>query len=134
MGRRPEFDHLPAGEESGLPTVATGSHLDRVPEGGNFDGAACVIAGFMVLLGLRDLGRVRRDVELIALRGEESACFGGPFYFGSRALFGKLTDVDLTSPHRDDVRTLEDYMRASSAEIAPLRAGEILRSPDRFDS
>jgi len=122
------------GEESGLPTVATGSHLDSVPEGGNFDGAAGVIAGFMVLLGLRDLGRVRRDVELIALRGEESAWFGGPCYFGSRALFGKLTDADLTAPHRDGVRILEDCMRASGAEIAPLRAGEILRSPDRFDS
>ncbi|MGB0555227.1 MAG: Zn-dependent hydrolase, partial [Alphaproteobacteria bacterium] len=83
---------------------------------------------------LRDSGRVRRDVELIALRGEESAWFGGPCYFGFRAFFGKLTDADLTSPHCDGVRTLQDCMRASSAEIAPLRAGEILRSPDCFDS
>ena len=32
-----------------LPVVATGSHLDSVPQGGNFDGAAGVIASLMAL-------------------------------------------------------------------------------------
>lgn len=122
------------GEDAHLPIVATGSHLDSVPEGGNFDGAAGVAAGLMVLLGLRDRGGCRRGVELIALRGEESAWFGGPCYFGSRALFGKLTEADLATQHRDGVRTLEDCMRACGADLAPLRAGNMLRDPGGFDS
>src|SRR4051812_13159548 len=34
-----------AGRESEKPFLATGSHLDSVPRGGNYDGAAGVIAG-----------------------------------------------------------------------------------------
>ena len=33
------------GQNPDMPVVATGSHLDSVPQGGNFDGAAGVIAG-----------------------------------------------------------------------------------------
>src|SRR5580692_12882354 len=34
-----------AGSEPDLPFLACGSHLDSVPQGGNFDGAAGVVAG-----------------------------------------------------------------------------------------
>ena len=66
-----------------------------------------------LLVSLRDSGRVRRDVELIAVRGEESAWFGGPCYFGFRAFFGKLNGrgPDITSLRR-------------RADIARLHAGK----------
>ena len=35
------------GREPDLPFVACGSHVDSVPQGGNFDGAAGVLAGLM---------------------------------------------------------------------------------------
>src|SRR5438552_9312600 len=38
-----------AGTEPDLPFLACGSHLDSVPQGGNFDGGAGVIAGLAVL-------------------------------------------------------------------------------------
>src|SRR5258707_4581738 len=38
-----------AGSEPDLPFLACGSHLDSVPQGGNFDGAAGVVAGARVL-------------------------------------------------------------------------------------
>lgn len=122
------------GSEPDLPVVATGSHLDSVPEGGNYDGAAGVAAGLMVLLSMRDQAPLRRSLELIALRGEESAWFGGPCYFGSRALFGQIKEQDLASPHRDGARTLEDCMRASGANIDRMRAAEILRDPAGLNS
>lgn len=122
------------GSDPSLPVVATGSHLDSVPEGGNYDCAAGVTAGLMALLALRERGRTMRDVELIALRGEESAWFGGPCYFGSRALFGQLTESDFQTPHRDGARTLEDRMRASGADVDLLRADGPLRDPSRFHS
>jgi N-carbamoyl-L-amino-acid hydrolase len=34
------------------PFIATGSHLDSVPRGGNYDGAAGVVAGVLVLSAL----------------------------------------------------------------------------------
>src|ERR1700688_1173059 len=42
-----------AGSEPDLPFLACGSHLDSVPQGGNFDGAAGVVAGLAVLARLK---------------------------------------------------------------------------------
>jgi beta-ureidopropionase / N-carbamoyl-L-amino-acid hydrolase len=87
------------GSEPDLPFLACGSHLDSVPQGGNFDGAAGVIAGLEVLAGLKREGRrPRRTLKLFGLRGEESAWFGKA-YMGSSALFGRLTADDLAAPH-----------------------------------
>jgi N-carbamoyl-L-amino-acid hydrolase len=66
-----------AGSEPDLPCLACGSHLDSVPQGGNFDGGAGVIAGLAVLASLKhDSFRPRRTLKLYALRGEDSAHFG----------------------------------------------------------
>src|SRR5579872_5404804 len=65
-----------AGSEPDLPFLACGSHLDSVPQGGNFDGAAGVVAGLAVLAGMKRNGFVpRRTLKLFGLRGEESAWF-----------------------------------------------------------
>src|SRR4051812_26891282 len=40
------------GTEPHAPFIACGSHLDSVPQGGNFDGAAGVAAGLAILAGL----------------------------------------------------------------------------------
>src|SRR5262245_25303702 len=37
------------GSDPRLPHLACGSHLDSVPQGGNYDGAAGVVAGLIVL-------------------------------------------------------------------------------------
>jgi N-carbamoyl-L-amino-acid hydrolase len=116
-----------------LPVVATGSHLDSVPVGGNYDGAAGVVAGLMSLLAAKAQGQPTRPMELIVLRGEESAWFGGPCYFGSRGIFGQLTDTDFASPHRKSGRDLAYHMAASGADIDVLREGKRLRDPAEFD-
>lgn len=120
------------GENPKLASVATGSHLDSVPEGGNYDGAAGVIAGLAVLIASKDEGSRQRSMEVIALRGEESAWFGGPCYFGSRALFGQLTENDFNSPHRDGTRTLEDCMRSEGSDIEALKNGTKLLDASRM--
>src|SRR5271154_617840 len=71
------------GYEPDLPFLACGSHLDSVPQGGNFDGGAGVVAGLIVLEGFKAEGfQPRRTLKLYALRGEESARFGKA-YLGS---------------------------------------------------
>src|SRR5689334_1076038 len=41
------------GRDPALPFLACGSHLDSVPQGGNFDGGAGVVAGLAILAGFR---------------------------------------------------------------------------------
>jgi beta-ureidopropionase / N-carbamoyl-L-amino-acid hydrolase len=113
------------GSQPNLPVLACGSHLDSVPQGGNFDGAAGVVAGLVVLASLkRDKVATRRTLKLFGLRGEESSRFGKP-YVGSLALLGKLTAEDLSTPDRDG-RKLGECMHEVGADVARISKGEPL--------
>lgn len=103
-----------------LPEVWCGSHLDSVPCGGNYDGAAGVVAGLLAMIKMRD-GH-KRTVRLVMLRGEESAWFG-KCYLGSLGLFGKLTSADLGRLRRDDRHDLADFMTAAGAAPGVLAKG-----------
>jgi N-carbamoyl-L-amino-acid hydrolase len=117
------------GQEPELPCLACGSHLDSVPQGGNFDGAAGVIAGLAVLARFRRDGVVlRRTLKLFGLRGEESAWFGRA-YIGSSALFGDLSSDDLHLPHLRTGRRLIDCMRDVGADVDRISRGEPLLDP-----
>lgn len=117
------------GREADRPFIACGSHLDSVPQGGNYDGAAGVIAGLLCLARLRHEGVTpSRTIKLIALRGEESAWFGKT-YIGSSALFGELSEADLTLRHRTDRRSLKEHMQERGADVERIAAGETLLDP-----
>ena len=120
------------GQDRRLPAVATGSHLDSVPQGGNYDGAAGVIAGLLALIEAKTQGAPRRSMEVYALRGEESAWFGGPCYFGSRALFGQIEASDLASRHRDTGTTLAEQMLASGADMTIIEGKQTIRPAEDF--
>jgi N-carbamoyl-L-amino-acid hydrolase len=117
------------GEQPDLPFIACGSHLDSVPQGGNFDGGAGVIAGLAVLAKFKRDGVIpRRTIKLFALRGEESAWYGRA-YIGSSALFGCLTRDDLAAPHAVTGKPLADNMRAVGADVERIERGEYLLDP-----
>jgi N-carbamoyl-L-amino-acid hydrolase len=117
------------GSEPELPFLACGSHLDSVPQGGNFDGAAGVVAGLCVLAGFKEDGfRPRRTLKLYGLRGEESARFGKA-YMGSSALFGRLTAADLDVKDTDGKFTLGEAMRAVRVDVDRVRSGQPLLDP-----
>lgn len=118
------------GEDADRPFAACGSHLDSVPVGGNYDGAAGVLAGLMGLVHLQRHGVTPpRTMKVYALRGEESAWFGHP-YLGSRAIFGQFDAADFALPHRDDGTPLETYMRQAGADVERLRRGERLTAAE----
>ena len=120
------------GQDRRLAAVATGSHLDSVPQGGNYDGAAGVIAGLLALIEAKTQGAPRRSMEVYALRGEESAWFGGPCYFGSRAIFGQIEASDLASRHRDTGTTLAEQMLASGADMTIIEGKQTIRPAEDF--
>src|ERR1700722_13472670 len=120
------------GTELELPFLACGSHLDSVPRGGNFDGAAGVVAGLIVLAGFKEEGfRPRRTLKLYGLRGEESARFGKA-YVGSSALFGRLSAADLAVKAADSDGTLGECMREVGIDVDRVEKGERLADPKRF--
>jgi N-carbamoyl-L-amino-acid hydrolase len=117
------------GSEPELPFLACGSHLDSVPQGGNFDGAAGVVAGLAVLRGfVRDGFKPRRTIRLYGLRGEESARFGKA-YMGSSALFGRLSPADLAVHAADTGETLIDCMRSVGVDVERVSKGVPLLDP-----
>ncbi|BCH21013.1 Zn-dependent hydrolase [Mesorhizobium sp. L-8-3] len=117
------------GLEDHLPFIACGSHVDSVPQGGNFDGAAGVIAALTVMRRLKAVNApLRRTIKLYALRGEESARFGKP-YLGSSCLFGKLTPSDLDTKAENDGRQLRDCMRGVGIDVDRIAAHEVLLDP-----
>lgn len=68
------FIRLP-GSQPDLPAVGTGSHIDTVPLGGAYDGAVGVLAGLYALAQFKP-GQLKRSLELVIFRAEESSRFG----------------------------------------------------------
>src|SRR6202000_1657222 len=60
------------GKDRHAPRIVIGSHLDSVPQGGNFDGAAGVVAGLCATAALRQSGFIADfDIGVMAIRAEE---------------------------------------------------------------
>jgi ureidoglycolate amidohydrolase len=80
VGTRPE-----------LAAVATGSHIDAIPNAGAYDGVVGVIGGLEAIRALQRAGfRPRRSIELVIFTSEEPTRFGIGC-LGSRMMGGVLT-------------------------------------------
>ena len=70
--------------------IATGSHLDSVPDGGGYDGPLGVVSAFAAIDELRSRGTVpRRPVAVVCFSDEEGSRFGMSCV-GSRLATGVL--------------------------------------------
>ncbi|RNE63974.1 Zn-dependent hydrolase [Cryobacterium tepidiphilum] len=95
------FGVLPGSED--LPYLMSGSHLDSVYQGGNFDGAAGVVAAVEIARILAEDGGLRHPFRVVAFAGEEGARFGAPC-IGSRLMTGAFSEDTLRQlTDRDDV-------------------------------
>jgi ureidoglycolate amidohydrolase len=101
------------GIEPGLPPVATGSHIDAIPNAGRFDGTVGVLGGLEAIRALQRAGaRPRRSIELIVFTSEEPTRFGIGC-LGSRLLAGVL-DASAGERLRDkESRTLDEVRSAA---------------------
>ena len=98
------------GAEPDLPAVATGSHIDAIPNAGAYDGTVGVLGGLEAIRALQRSGfRPRRSVELIVFSAEEPTRFGISC-FGSRMLAGLLdAPLDGSTLRDKDGKTLEEW-------------------------
>ena len=130
MGLETRRDHAAnlfmtlAGKNRSAPRLMTGSHLDSVANGGNFDGAAGVVAGLVASKGLQHLGlQPHCDITTLAIRAEESVWFQVS-YIGSRSAFGVLPAGALEARRLDTGRTLAEHMTQCGASVEAVRRGE----------
>ena len=112
VGLRTERD--PAGNlwacpEAPAPWWALGSHLDSVREGGRYDGALGVVAGFAVA------ERSQAPLAVIAFADEEGARYNTPT-FGSRALVGRLQAGDVLNRVDEHGVILREAMRDAGVD------------------
>ena len=102
------------GSDPTLPPVATGSHIDAIPNAGKYDGVVGVLGGLEAIRTLQRSGfRPRHSIELLVFTSEEPTRFGIGC-FGSRMLSGTLS--------ADAARQLKDNEGASLDEVRE-RAG-----------
>jgi N-carbamoyl-L-amino-acid hydrolase len=112
------------GADTSLPVWMVGSHLDTVPHGGNFDGAAGVIGGLAAIAALVRAGlKQKRTVVLAAFRAEESTWFPAS-YIGSRAAFGCLEVSSLDLARMDTGRTLRSHIAECGFDPGAVAAGQ----------
>lgn len=109
------------GSEPDLPAVASGSHIDAIPNSGTFDGVVGVVGMLEALRALRQVGfQPRRSLEFVLFTAEEPTRFGLGC-LGSRALSGSLSAEAMRALHDSAGQSL-DQLRHAAGFSAPLDA------------
>lgn len=120
------------GKNRELPALVSGSHADSVPQGGNFDGLAGIVASLTVARWMRQTGyQPERDFTVLMMRMEESSWFG-KCYVGSLGMTGQLTAHDLALKHRSSGKTLAEAIRECGVNPDDLTTGKPVIDLDKM--
>lgn len=123
------------GQDRSAKRIVLGSHLDSVANGGNFDGAAGVLAGLAILSGWHKAGFVPQvDVSVLAIRAEEAGSWFPTSFPGSRAALGRLPAEALTLLRQDSGKSLHAYIRDNGGDPEAVAAGQAMLGPNNVDS
>lgn len=99
------------GTGKNLPAVATGSHIDAIPNAGKFDGVVGVLGAIEAMRALKAAKfQPKRSIELIIFTAEEPTRFGIGC-LGSRLLGGVLSPEKAASLRDRDGKNLEEWRR-----------------------
>jgi N-carbamoyl-L-amino-acid hydrolase len=83
------------GANASLPPILFGSHIDSVPNGGNFDGDLGVLSALGTIEALTSAGtRTRHPLEMVIWAAEEGVAFGRGLA-SSRIVAGDITPADM---------------------------------------
>jgi len=85
----------------GGPTLVIGSHLDTVPDAGQYDGVLGVLIGLALAGTARERG-YRYGIQVVGFTDEEGVRFGTPL-FGSRCYIGDFDPAWLERRDRDGI-------------------------------
>ena len=122
------------GRDRSLPALVSGSHVDSVPQGGNYDGLAGVTAALTVAWWMRrHQFQPERDYTVLMMRCEESSFFGKA-YVGSLGMMGRLTTADLLLRHRTQDITLGQSISSCGLDANALTTGKPVIDLEKFGS
>lgn len=126
-GLQPSTDHAGnligrrGGRQQNLPPIVFGSHIDSVPDGGNFDGNVGTLAAIEVARTLqRHAVTLHHPIEVAVWANEE----GG--LFGSRAVSGQFEATELSYLTASG-KTVADGIRFVGGD--PTRVADVRRAP-----
>ena len=118
------------GEDSTLPAVAAGSHLDTVIHGGAYDGMCGVVGALEALYMLRD-AKLMRSIEVLIFRAEESSRFGFAT-MGRKLLTGAATVAKLSTGGKKGDISFGEALRQWGCD--PARAADAIIAPGSYAS
>jgi N-carbamoyl-L-amino-acid hydrolase len=109
------------GSEPDLAPIATGSHIDAIPNAGSYDGTVGVLGGLEAIRSLQRAGfHPRRSIELILFTAEEPTRFGIGC-LGSR-MMGHVLSPDAARALRDKQDQSLDHLRKEAEFTGPLES------------
>lgn len=109
------------GSDAALPAVATGSHIDAIPNAGRYDGVVGVLGAIEAIRALQRSGvKPKRSIELIIFTAEEPTRFGIGC-LGSRLLAGALSLEKAGALRDSDGKSLDDLRGAAGFGDKDLR-------------
>jgi N-carbamoyl-L-amino-acid hydrolase len=113
-----------AGSDPALPVLLFGSHVDSVPDGGNFDGDVGSMGALEVMLALRDAGvRTRHPLQMVVWSNEEGVHYGKGL-FGSRAATRGPDPGELEERDAEGV-ALSEWLRRYGQDPAQIAAARL---------
>lgn len=116
------------GAEDGLPPILFGSHIDSVPQGGNFDGDVGSLSAIEVVRTLNERQvSIRHPLEVVIWANEEGVAYGKGLD-GSRAAAGQLKSGELDEVWNGVKKA--DALRKIGGD--PERIAEARRAPGSF--
>jgi len=101
------------GRDDSAPAVATGSHIDAIPNAGKYDGVVGVLGALEAIRALQKTGfKPSRSIECIVFTAEEPTRFGIGC-LGSRLMSGTLPENKIASLRDCDGRDLSFWRNAA---------------------
>ncbi|MBT2696275.1 Zn-dependent hydrolase [Bacillus sp. ISL-40] len=128
--REDEVGNLIGRKDGGNPNasvVLTGSHIDSVLNGGNFDGPLGVLSAVEALQVMNEQNiETEHPIEVIAFTDEEGARFSFGM-IGSRGIAGTLTQEELLNKDKHGITIAEAFVASG---LKPDTIGKAARKPE----
>ena len=105
-----------AGSDASAPAVMTGSHIDSVFQGGDYDGIVGVVGALESVRVIKEKNiRLNNPIEIVVFVEEEGSNFGSCCE-GSKTMVGKHSLEDLKNLKTDKGMSMYDMAKASGYE------------------
>ncbi|MBT2581667.1 Zn-dependent hydrolase [Planococcus sp. ISL-109] len=109
-----------AGKTAG-PAIASGSHVDSVPNGGNFDGPLGVLSALEVVEAWKETGFVpEKPYEVVIFTDEEGSRFNSGLT-GSRAMTGDITEAEMKQLRDYNGEGLEQVLTSYGSSLTAFQ-------------